>query len=564
MPNYSLVINSKFKPFSYQELLQPALMSTQAHQAVEEAYADLATKANIWDKMTEPGSKAHSMYEAYSQDLEKYADRLARYGLTPSDRQAMLNMRSRYSTDIVPIEQAYKRREEQAKEQAKIMASDPTHFFARQASTTSLDDYIANPSLDTLTQNYSGALLTQQVANAASALAKDARNDPKVQTELRKLLPYQYEAIRRTGFDPETVRQAILNSPDADKILTGIVDTAMANSGMNDWNYISPEDKERILAQARNYANQGLWSAVGQTQYNMVTDQYGMHSALEATRHSNAMKEAAAKNGDPTGTGNPKYRMIANTRVQGDTSKLKEDLEFLQSIGDGKISKLSKEKRKSNYGPATRMYLGQYGIHPAEYEPSEYDVALNRYKSIAKKYGLSPASWGPNVHKTLVDRINKDIRSNVTRAMTYQMNMTDQSQLAQILEENSNTMFRGNRNRSGLRMLNDDGTVGSQVTAEEAGEIFGEGKGFNFSYDPTTGYLLSFRDKDNKFRTAIVDPELINFGGNDYTRAHNYVQQYLNHGQTQEAQDLIDEMMTSLYYRFNTQGVKQSATGKVE
>ena len=563
MANYSLVIGSKFKPFSFERYLQPLQIYGQAYKEQEDALADLATKSSIWDGLTEGSDKAHATYQAYAKALEDEASRLATEGLNPTSRRAMLNMRSRYARDITPIENAWNTRKEQMKQQADILAKDPTRMFARKAAETSLDEYIDNPTLDVLSQNYSGALLTQQVANAAAALSKDARNDPKVQTELRKLLPYQYEAIRRTGFDPETVRQAILNSPDADKILTNIVDTAMANSGMNDWNYISPKDKERILAQARNYANQGLWSAVGQTQYNMVTDQYGMHAALEDTRHRNAMEEAAAKNG-PTGTGNPKYRMIANTKVQGDTSKLKEDLEFLQSIGDGKISKLSKEKRKSNYGPATRMYLGQYGIHPAEYEPSEYEVALNRYKSIAKKYGLSPASWGPNVHKTLVDRISKGIRSNVTRAMTYQMNMTDQSQLAQILEENSNTMFRGNRNRSGFRMLNDDGTVGSQVTAEEAGKIFGEGNGFNFSYDPTTGYLLSFRDKDDKFRTAIVDPELINFGGNDYTRAHNYVQQYLNHGQTQEAQDLIDEIMTSLYYRFNTQGVKQSATGKVE
>lgn len=295
MANYSLVINSKFKPFSYQELLQPALMSTQAHQAVEDAYSELATKANIWDKMTDPGSKAHGMYEAYARDLEQQAEQLSRYGLTPSSRQQMLNMKSRYSSDIVPIEQAYDRRKEQAKQQAEIMAKDPTHFFARMASTTSLDDYIANPSLDTISQNYSGALLTQQVSQAAAALAKDARNDPNVRTELRKLLPYQYETIRRTGFDPKTIRQAILNSSDANKILTGIVDTAMANSGMNDWNYMSPEDKQRILTQARQYANQGLWSAVGQTQYGSVTDQAGLAKYQQELALDTERKKAAIK-----------------------------------------------------------------------------------------------------------------------------------------------------------------------------------------------------------------------------------------------------------------------------
>ena len=46
---------------------------------------------------------------------------------------------------------------------------------------------------------------------------------------------------------------------------------------MNDWNYASPEDRARIMAQeARYYANLGLWSAVGQTQYGSVTNQAGL------------------------------------------------------------------------------------------------------------------------------------------------------------------------------------------------------------------------------------------------------------------------------------------------
>ena len=280
MPNYSLVIDSKFKPFSYAELLAPVQAATQAHQEVETAYADLAAKANVWDQMAneETDPVAHQTYLNYAEDLQAKADRLAKYGLDVTSRRALLDMRSRYSREIVPIEQAYQKRAEQAKQQAEILAKDPTRFFAQKAAETSLDRFIENPALDTISQNYSGALLTKQVSDAASALARDARNDPNVQTELRRLLPYQYEAIRRTGFDPEAIRQAILNSPDADKILTSIVDTAMTNSGMGDWNYASPEEKQRILNQAREYANQGLWSAVGQTQYQMVTDEAGLAS----------------------------------------------------------------------------------------------------------------------------------------------------------------------------------------------------------------------------------------------------------------------------------------------
>jgi len=146
MPNYSIISNARFRPFSYQEMLQPVLAATQAHQALEDSYADLATKASVWDKMTNPetDTKAHGIYSAYARDLEQQAERLSRYGLDPNSRQRMLAMRSRYSSDILPIEQAYKRREEQIAEQRKAGNS---MIYDYDAATTSLDRFLDNPSL---------------------------------------------------------------------------------------------------------------------------------------------------------------------------------------------------------------------------------------------------------------------------------------------------------------------------------------------------------------------------------------------------------------------------------
>lgn len=564
MANYSLTIGSKFRPFEYQELLAPVLMATQAHQAIEDSYSDLSTKSSIWDKLTDPGSRAHSMYESYASDLEQQVEQLSKYGLNPSSRQAMMNMRSRYSKEITPIEQAYKRREEQAKQQADIMAKDPTHIFARRAAETSLDDYIDNVSLDTISQGYSGALLTQQVSQAASALAKDARNDPNIQTELRRLLPYQYETIRRTGFAPEAIMEAILNSPNANRILTGIVDNVMANSGMNAWNYISEEDKQRILTQGRQYANQGLWSAVGQVQYGNITDSYGMQSALESIRQRNA---GGGSDDDPYK--NQKYRTLSNVEVQGNVSKLREDLQFLQSIANGEINNLSKKRIgiQKDDSPATRQYMiNSYNSTSTLTgpKPSEYEVALNRYKNIAKRYGIDVNSWGQNDNKSLIDRIKQDISSNIVRSSIYQLNMTDQSQIASILEENSSTMFRGKNKRSGFKALKKDGTIGEELTQSEANEMFEEGKQHNLAYDPNVGFIMSYRVKDGGYATVVVDTGLLDFGTDDYTAGHKSMQHYIQIGDMANAIDLADEMMNGLYYRLNTQGVKQSSTGKIE
>ena len=268
MANYSLVINSKFKPFSYQELLQPALMATQAHQAIEDAYGELDTKASIWDNLTEGSTKAKAQYQRFAEDLAKEAEQLSKYGLSPTSRQAMLNMRGRYSKDIVPIEQAYANRKAQADEQRKALLADPTLLLSRRADNTNLDEYLDNPNLGY--DVYSGALITKQVSTAAANIAKEARDSEEGRRKLRQLLPYQYEMVQQKGFSREAVMEAIMNSPNADKVLTGLVEEAIGTSGVKKWG-----NKETI-DRAYDYARQGLYSAIGETGYQMLTDQAGL------------------------------------------------------------------------------------------------------------------------------------------------------------------------------------------------------------------------------------------------------------------------------------------------
>lgn len=297
--NYSLILNTRFNPFSYQEMVAPVLAATQAHQAVEEDYANLTAAANTVagkaNEQTDP--YAYKMYKTYSDDLANRADQLLRYGLNATSRRDMLNMRARYGNEIAPIDAAYKRREALADEQRKMSAQNPTMLYEREAKYMSLDDFIKNPSLDYGNQ-YSGALLAQQVGQAAANIAKEARDSEEGRRKLRRILPYQYELVQQHGFSREAVMNAILNSPDADKILTGLVDSAITTSGVGHLDeYGNPTADGwgdlQTRRRAYDYARQGLWNAIGQTQYQMITDQYGMQSALQA--QAARLKKEAAK-----------------------------------------------------------------------------------------------------------------------------------------------------------------------------------------------------------------------------------------------------------------------------
>ena len=286
MANYSLVINSQFKPFSYQEMLAPTLMATQAHQELENQYGELATKASVWEEMANEQTDpyAYKMYKTYANDLEEQAGQLAREGLNAASRRDMLNMRARYSKEITPIEQAYAARQKQAEEQQKALLQDPTLMLSRRAATTSLDDYIRNPQL--AYEAYSGKLITAQAASAASALAKEMQEKPR---KWRSILGNSYyETMMQKGFSSQAVLQAIQDNPNAAPQLTRIVEDAINSSGVRNWG------DQATIARAIDYAKQGLWSAVGETQYQTL-DNWRAKMAEQEAMQIRAEKRAAAR-----------------------------------------------------------------------------------------------------------------------------------------------------------------------------------------------------------------------------------------------------------------------------
>lgn len=288
MANYSLILDTKFKPFSYQEMLAPVAASTQAHQALEEEYSELAAKANVWDKManeqTDP--KAYKMYKTYADDLSARADDLMKYGLNVSSRKGMLDMRARYSKEIVPIDVAYKRREDLAKEQRDAMKADPTLRYQRYAREMSLDDFIDDPSLD-YGKSYSGDLLAKQVSQVAANYANVLTREGGLES---LGLPYQYKSRIGYGATPEeilaVIKDAALKGHEgAVKFLKDARNQVLQSSGVLDWTDPDSETRKFFVSSA----NRGLFSALGKTELKNYTDSYSMEDALKKEAAQDAL-----------------------------------------------------------------------------------------------------------------------------------------------------------------------------------------------------------------------------------------------------------------------------------
>lgn len=309
----NLVINSQYKPFTFEEILKPAMLYKEAYEKTEADYAKLAEQTEMWKDIAnrEKSPEAYAMYERYHTDLNNMYDNLSR-GMNINNRTALLGLRSKYAQEILPIANASKRKDELAAEQRKINAQDPTRLWENNVSDISIDDFIKNPQLD-FGKQYSGATLTAQVAAASQALAKKYIDNPE---ELKSLVGGDYyEYVKHRGFTPEAVLAAIQNSENASPVLTSVVNQVLQASGINKW-----KNADTILPMARQYANNGLWQAVGQDESQIVNNwraqanlQFANQKALKQMV-LDQYKPVAIKDDDGNTIGyyNPKLGMATN------------------------------------------------------------------------------------------------------------------------------------------------------------------------------------------------------------------------------------------------------------
>lgn len=553
--NY-IVVNSKFKPFSYAEMLQPVQMATAAHQEIENEYADLATKANIWDEMANEQTDpyAYKMYKTYSNDLEEQAGQLAREGLTPASRQNMLRMRQRYSSDIVPIEQAYKRRQELIDEQRKLLAQDNTLMFDRNASMLSLDDLIKNPQLTY--QSYSGATLAKQVGTAAQNLAKEMRDNPR---KWRTILGNQYfETIMQKGYRPEEIIQVLQNNPEASPILKGIVEDAVGSSNISSWG------DQDTLNRAYEYARQGLWNAVGETQYQVQSNKAYDYAMQEQLAKNKEARAKAAKEQEERSR--LYYRAVPKTTVDGDkkTTQMNEDLKVLQEIL-GNPSLLDKQSKRTVREPKyfspdpQASFVMDSGL--GESREETYYPYRDKLAELSKRYGninytITDGRLAENNLAELAQQLSNDIKSSVVRSFSYKPNITQSDLITQVLKENTRSYYRRSNN-TGLYEL-EDNKKGDQIDIEDLNSYFTSDSDIDF--DPDMGFIINATDSKGQTRSAVIDTELLDDPNRTFSKAQQSIKAALDNGEDELATLLIEATMKAFYDRYNTLEKRQSNT----
>lgn len=508
-----VITGSKFKPFSYAELIQPIQLAEAAHQAVEDQYNELSTKANVWENIAneQDSPYTYNMYKTYADDLKYQADQLATSGLTPASRQGLNNMRTRYSQQIVPIEQGYaaKVRDIEAQKQAKL--KDNTLMFDREAAFTNLDDYVRNPNLSYTA--YSGQTLASQTSQMARNLAKELKEYKKG----KPIDAYTNTFLTKYNVSSDDVLYAIEHPNDkrSNKALRAIMDAAVNASPIPSWGDMDTLDR------AYQYAGMGLWDAIGEEKVTPI-ENYGARLAA---------RQAAGSSSSATVPRVP-WRAIPITRTNEqirNTTQMKSDAEFLRELASNPSKALDVQK---TYYPGVKG-RGEPGsadinIAPGDVVTQSY---MKRLSDISKKYGINvnfnTGDNGNNSTEGLIkaaEELESRIRKSAIRSIGYALTNTNFDLGSRILAENIRSRSQRANDDTGAFEI-EDGKVKSKPSKLE--DVIGYiNKDAQIEFDPSLGVVLrgSIQDGNTyKTKSFLLDPEVIagesiNVGGRIYNR----------------------------------------------
>lgn len=511
----AIVIGSTFKPFDYATMNNPVAQATQEHKLLEDAYGELATKASIWEGMAnqQADPKAYQTYLQYANDLHDQANVLAKQGLNPMAKRALNDMKSRYAQEITPIEQAYQKREANTAEQRKAKLQNPTIIFDRDFSTTSLDELIENPSLSYT--NINGDVITKQVAQAASNLAKQVRTDPR--KWYRILGDQYYETTMKKGLSDNEILATISQTEGGKKELQKIIDGVINTSGVTSWN--NPD----ALNQVREYANRGAWAAIGDVDWKTLQNQ-----AFQAPS-----SEAAPQGGEPLKL---PTTMVAERNIETPYSKNKKIFEGanIKENEDGVVEYSTNfteklDKRNKEIDERLKAINEKYPVDDPKFQPSGWNPvgtgSMTSYNTEARKAKAEAdalkAERASNVKKrkeamqTLleVSQKYKHLGDSEADAITKGLAI-DKAQSKQQLYVHPIITGRDSRDgsdfidnitktiknltddtKSGLVKLDSDFTPKDEaITAGKAKEILGD-KGIGVGIVPGVGFVITSRNE---------------------------------------------------------------------
>lgn len=273
-----LQLDTRFNPFTYDEMVKPLLYYKQAYDEAEAAYSDLATQTEAWKDIAnrENSPEAFEMYQRYSGDLSRAVDDFSQ-GMTAKNRRALLGLKRRYAQDIAPIARASEAMN--AANEFRVKAGPDAIFEVGEYN--SLDQFLHGKTANNKFQ--SREALTKKTAAMTEAAMAEALKDP----EFKKAMGDQFWMItQHTGGSYEELMEAMklgmMDNPIARNKFSQIRQEVARNSGIQNYDAAG---QQAIM----DAIDTGLYAGLDKPVRNF---QANADHVTPVQRHSMAMQDA--------------------------------------------------------------------------------------------------------------------------------------------------------------------------------------------------------------------------------------------------------------------------------
>lgn len=373
-----ITINSKFKPFSYDELVKPLIYYKEAYDKAEKDYSDLAAQTETFRDIAsqEENPVAYELYKSYSDDLNKAMEDFSK-GMTATNRRDLIKLKRGYASKIGAISRAYQQASEENKRRADMMARNPN--IRMKNPTVKVDEYLGgktpiNDYIDT------SELLKRATLDFGN-IAKTIVSDPKFKATANK---YLSNVELSQGITPETL-QKIMSDPNfrgttAEQMYKEVFD----RYNQIDINDYSERDQQDIMNAIRSAAYTGL---------NTIKNQF-VSSGLEEQQR-NALSWA-------------NYN-LSKKKFEQDSEEAKERLKILKSKSGNRSG--NSEGAENLRSTDRTLQLDLEDWTPEYFDPSEdpldddyttvtYDELTEKEKQELRKNGVKdPTSFTYHKYK---------------------------------------------------------------------------------------------------------------------------------------------------------------------
>lgn len=286
-------ITSKFRPFSFDELLKPMAIYKEAYDKAEEDYNSLAVQTEQWRDIANQtkSPEAYAMFNKYATDLQNATENFSK-GMTLQNKGQLLAMKRRYASDILPIAKASEAMKEANEFRMKM---GPDAIF-EVGEYNSLDKFLHGKTANN--KYVSRDALTKRTAAMTEAAMASAMKDP----EFQKTLGNQYWMLtQHTGGSYEDLKATIANNAQAQNRFAEIKAQVMKDAGYDRYDTMGKQAIEDAI-------NTGLYAGLDKPARSFQANQAYLNP-LQAEQLSQAKTEFSWKKQDrePLSIGDNKY-----------------------------------------------------------------------------------------------------------------------------------------------------------------------------------------------------------------------------------------------------------------